>query len=147
MAKVGVWTRPTVVSWNPPGLGIKSRHAAGAVDADQPVGLRTANGGVGQRVHVFVRAQSGKRLANRSRGHGLQPEALDRLLGLRDLDDVAENQFAFASGVAGIDQAVNFLAFEEAEEKFEAVLGFFDGLESKRCWNDRQMGESPFAAL
>jgi hypothetical protein len=44
--------------------------------------------------------------------HGLQPEALDRLARLGVLHDVAEDQLALASGVAGVDQCSNILALE-----------------------------------
>ena len=79
--------------------------------------------------------------------HGLEPEPLDGLFGLGVLDDVAENQFAFAAGVAGIDQAVHVLALDQAQQELEAVLGLFDGLQIKMLRDDRQMGKSPLAAF
>ena len=94
-----------------------------------------------------VGAQGGKALANGGRGHGLEPEALDGLFGLGVLDDVTENQFAFAAGVASVDQAVHVLALDEAEQDLEARAGFLDGLEIEVRRNDGQVGKSPFAAF
>src|SRR5208282_2039236 len=63
------------------GLGIKRRHRARAVDADEPVALAAARRGVRERNHFTVRAQVREAVANRGGRHGLQPEPLDWLLG------------------------------------------------------------------
>jgi hypothetical protein len=38
-------------------LGVKGGHGPRAVDADQPIGFRTADGSIGQRNHFLVLAQ------------------------------------------------------------------------------------------
>lgn len=62
-------------------------------------------------------------------GHGLHPEAFDGFLDFSDFDDVAEDEFAFATGVAGIDDEVDVFAFGEFEDLFEAWFGIGDGVE------------------
>jgi hypothetical protein len=130
-------------------LGIEGGHGAGAVDADQPVGFRAAARGVRQGLHFLVRAQMGKAVADGGRGHRLQPEAAHRLLlfAQRVLRDVAEDQFAFAARVAGVDQAGDVLALDQPGQQLEPVLGLLDGIEREMRRNHRQMGEAPLAAL
>ena len=79
--------------------------------------------------------------------HGLQPEPLDRLLGLRVLDDVAEDQLALAAGVAGVDQRVHVLALDQLEQQLEPRLALLDRPQVEVRRNDRQMGKRPLAAL
>ena len=61
--------------------GIEGGQGAGAVDADQPVALRAGDGGIGQGAHFLVGAQVIEGGADSLRGHGLEPEALDRFFG------------------------------------------------------------------
>jgi len=86
-------------------------------------------------------------VADRGGRHGLQPEPLDGLLGLRVLNDVTENQFAFAPGVAGIDERGDIFAFDELHQNFQPRLIFFNRQQIKMRRNDRQVRKSPFAAL
>ncbi len=127
----------------PAGLGIERGHGAGAVDADQPIRFRTAHGRIGQRTHGEIVTQRGKALADGGWGHGLQPEPLDGLFGLRKLNEVTENQFAFPSGVASIDQVINVLAFEQLGQQFEAVLRFFDWPQVESGRDYGKVGEAP----
>ena len=118
-------------------LGVERRHRARAVDADQPVGFRPAERGIGQRQHVLVFAQPLKPFADGRRRHGLQPEAFDGLLGLRVLDDVAENQFAFAPGVTGVDQRVHVVALDELFQDLQPVFGSLNRLQIEMRRDDR----------
>jgi len=82
MARVGVCTRPTVVKWESARLGIKSGHGPRAVDPDQPIRFRPADGGIGQWAHRGVLAQGCESLPDGAVRHGLQPEPLDGCLAL-----------------------------------------------------------------
>ena len=75
--------------------------------------------------------------ANRSGCHGLQPEPLNLLFDLRVTDDVAENQFACAARVAGVDQCVHVRVFDQLEQQFKPPLIFLDGLQVEMRWNYR----------
>ena len=55
------------------GLRVEGGHCPCAVDADQPVGFRTADGGVGQTFHFAAGAQAGEAVADGPLGHRLQP--------------------------------------------------------------------------
>ena len=126
---------------------IKSGHGTGAVDADQPIGLRTAAGGVGQRQHLLVGTQAGEAVTNRLWRHGLQPQARDRVFGLAVLLDQAEDQFTLTSRVTGVDECVHVFAFGELDNGIQPRLGLVHGLEVKMRRNDRQVGKAPFAAF
>ena len=56
-----------------PGLGIEGRHRARAIDADEPVGLRSTDGGVSKRQHRFIATQCTECITNRGGRHRLQP--------------------------------------------------------------------------
>ena len=62
IASVGVCTRPTVVLWKPPLFDVERGHRARAVDADEPVGLRS-----GTSPRRRAAAARGRRAAPRSR--------------------------------------------------------------------------------
>ncbi len=126
-------------------LGIEGGHGPGAVDAHQPVGLRSADGGVGQRAHFFVAAQRGETIPDGGGGHRLEPEPPNGLPGFSVLDDVAEDQFALAAGVTRIDQGIDILAFDQLGQELEAAFGLFDGPQVEVWWNDGQGAEGPFA--
>ena len=128
------------------GLRVKRRHRARAVDADQPVGLRPAVGGVGQRQHVFVFAQPFESLADRGRRHGLQPEPFDGLFGFCVFDDVTKNQFAFTPGIAGVHQRGHVGAFDEFFQDLQPVFRSFNRLQIEMRRDDREAFERPFAA-
>ena len=131
----------------PAGLRVERRHRARAVDPDEPIGLGAADGGVGERAHLRVGAQLVEPLANRGGRHGLQPEAPDRLRRFRELHDVAEDELAFAAGVAGVDQIADVLALDEAQQRFQPVFVLLDRLQREFRRDRRQVPEGPFAAL
>ena len=94
IASVGVCTRPTVVK-EAAGLGVERGHRTRAVDADQPVRFGAADRGVAQALDLLRGAQVGESVADRLRGHRLQPQALHRLLAAGVLGDEVEDQLAF----------------------------------------------------
>ncbi len=128
-------------------LAVERRHRARAVDADEPVGLRAATRGIGERLHVHVGAQVREAVADRGGRHRLQPQALDRLLGLRVLRDQAEDQLALAPRVACVDQTVDILALDQLRQHLQARLAFRDRIQIEMGRDDGQMREAPFAAL
>jgi hypothetical protein len=129
------------------GLGVEGGHGPGAVDADQPVAFRAADGGGAQAGHFAGVAQGGETVADGALGHGLQPQAPHRLLAAAMLGDVIEDQLALAARVTGVDQAVHILALDQLGQQLEAVLGLLDGGQGEMGRDDRQMGEGPFAPL
>ena len=103
--------------------GVVAGQSPGGIDADEPVGLGAAQGGVLQREHFVVIAQVGQAIADGIQGHGLEPEALNFLAfngaGGSQLDDVFEDQFTFAAGIAGIDNYINITAADEFAQGIE----------------------------
>jgi hypothetical protein len=89
----------------------------------------------------------GEAVADGVGGHRLQPQTADRLVGLGVLDDVAEDQFALAARVTGIDQAGNVLALDQPRQHLQAVGSLLDRIQREVRRNHRQVGEGPFAAL
>ena len=131
--------------------GVEGGESAGAVDAHQPIGLGAAAGGVGQALHLLFGAQGVKAIADGLRGHGLQPQALDRLvdgfLATCILLDQSEDQFPLTARVTGIDQCRDVLALDLLDHRVQAGLGFVHGLEVKKGRNHRQMGKAPLATF
>ena len=128
-------------------LRVEGRHGTRAIDADEPVGLAAAGGGVGERAQILVGAQMLEAVANRGGRHGLQPQALERLLGAGVLDDVAEDQLALAPGVTGIDEAVHVLSFEQLLERLEPRQALLARQQVEVRRDDRQIGQTPLALL
>ena len=128
-------------------LGIKCRHRARAVDANQPVALAAARRRVRERDHFSIRAQLRKTVANRRRRHGLQPQTLNRFVALRVLNNVTENQFPFAPGVARIDERSDILALDQLQHRLETRLALLNRQQIKVRRDHRQIRERPFAAL
>ena len=129
------------------GLGIERGHRARAVDADEPIGLGAAHRGIGERQHLRVGAQVREAVADRRGRHRLQPEAPDRLRRLGELRDVAEDELAFAPGVAGVDEVGDVLALDEPQQRLQPVLVLLDRLQRELRRNRRQVRERPLAAL
>ena len=75
----------------------------------------------------------------------LQP--LDRFAHASVLDDMPENQFAFAPGIAGVDHAGDILALEQADQQFEAVFRAIQWAQCKSGRDHRQIGKGPFATF
>ncbi len=126
---------------------VKCRHGAGAIDADQPVGLGTTTRGVGQRQHLGVRAQMRETVADGLRRHRLQPQARDRVLGFAVLLNQAKDQLALAPGIAGVDERAHVFAFGQFDNRIEPRLGLVHRLQVKVRRNDGQIGKAPFAAF
>ena len=125
---------------------VEGGHGARTVDADEPVAFRAASGGFGERDHFSIVAEGGETFADGVRGHGLQPEAFDRFLVFEMLGNVTEDEFAFASGIAGIDHFADVFAGEEFFQDAELVLGFLAGDEVEVGGEDGEIFEGPFAA-
>ncbi|MCE3247341.1 MAG: hypothetical protein K0R41_1166 [Geminicoccaceae bacterium] len=128
-------------------LRVEGGHRARSVDADQPVGFRATLGGVSERQQLPVGAQLGKSLADRLLRHRLQPQPLDWLLRARVLHEVAEDQLALASRVAGVDEGSDVLALDEPQQEVQAVLALLDWRQVEVRRDDRQARERPFALL
>ena len=67
-------------------------------------------------------------------------------LRLRVTDDVAENQFALAPGVAGVDELGHILALDELFEGPQAGFAPLNRLQIEVRRDDRQAFERPLAA-
>ncbi|MNL12260.1 hypothetical protein D3C87_1331230 [compost metagenome] len=128
-------------------LAVERGHRPRAVDADQPVGLRPAARGIGQRHHFLVVAQLRKPVADGLRRHRLQPQPAHRLLGLGLLRDQAEDQLPLAPRIAGVDQAGHVLALDQPVQHLQPRLGLLDRAQVEMRRNHRQIGEAPLAAL
>ena len=129
MARVGVWTRPAAVMLKPPWRELKQVRARVALrptsqsDSERHWAA-SASGCISSSVRRLFPG-----LEDRVVGHRLHPEPLDRLLDVADVHDVAEDEFALAAGVAGVDDAVDVLALGELEDLLEAGFGAFDRIE------------------
>ena len=128
-------------------LGVEGGHHARAVDADQPIGLAAASGGVGQRKHLGVAAQAGEAVPDGGGRHRLEPESLDRLPGVGVADDVAKDQFPLAPGVAGVDERGHVLPLGEFGQDFEPLLIPLNRLQVEVRRDDRKIGKGPLAFL
>ena len=125
---------------------VEGGHGAGAIDTDEPVAFGAAGGGLAERDHFGVVSQGGEALADGVGGHGLQPEAFDRFLVFEMLGNVTKDEFAFASGIAGIDHFADVFAGEEFFQDAKLVLGLFAGDEVEVGGEDGEIFEGPFAA-
>ena len=109
--------------------GAETGQCTSGIEADEPVGLGAALGGVAEVGHVVTFAEFFPRVLNRLGGHRLHPEALDGFLDVADLHDVLENEFTLAAGITGINDKVEVLLFSEGEDVLEAAFRLFDGLQ------------------
>jgi len=98
-------------------------------------------------LHLGAGAELGESGADALVGHGRHPETLDGLLALRGLEDVAEDEFALAAGVAGVENGGDVVAGEEFFEELETLLGLLDGLHAELARDDREGFEAPEAVL
>jgi hypothetical protein len=108
---------------------------------------QSAAGRVGQGQHLPIAAQVIEAVADRRRRHALQPEALDRMLGLGVLLDQAKDQLALPARVAGVDQLGDVLALDQPDDRVQPGLGLLQRREIEVRRDHRQVGEAPFAAL
>jgi hypothetical protein len=144
MARVGVWTRPTGVLLKPPDLLLKAVIArVPLMPTSQSASARQREASESGRRSVSV-LQPGEAFADGGRRHRLEPEPLDGMLAPVMGDDVAEDEFALAPGVAGVDEAVHVLAFDEFDQRLEPVLALLDGGEREMGREVREGVERPF---
>ena len=115
---------------------VEGRHGARAVDADQPVGLRAAARGAIEALHLRVAAQVVETVARIAWGVMLCSHR--RLIGLPAapgaacvLLDQAEDQFALAPGVAGVDEFGHVLALAWRTTAARRLLVLSTGFRSK----------------
>ncbi len=122
-------------------------EGAGAVDADEPVGLGAAAGGFLKGIHGggFARVLEG--VANGLLGHGGPPKAAEGLLGIGELVDVGKDELALAAGVAGVEDGIHILASEEFFEELEAFGPALGGLETEGFGDDGEVGQGPAGEL
>ena len=135
---------------------VEGRHGPGAIDADQPIGLAAAAGGVGQALHLGVAAEFVKTIADGLRRHGLQPQAFDglaeglksaRLGAARVLLDEPKDQLAFTARVTGVDEGAHVFALGLFDHRVQTGFGFVHGLEVEEGRDHGQVGKAPFAAF
>ena len=102
------------------------RRGAGGVHADQPVGLAACPCGLFEGDHLLVIAQVLERVADGPGGHRREPRPFDRLvvrlLG-SGLQDELEDQLAFASGVAGVDDDIDVRGGHVLVQRLELLAG------------------------
>ena len=127
---------------------IEAGQRSGRIQAHQPIGLRPALGGIGERAHLCVAAQRVPCLKDGVVGHRLHPQASHRFGDGSDIEDVAENEFTFAAGVAGVDDAIHVLALGELENLLQAGLRVQDRIQIKifrDSWQDVEFPRQFFA--
>ncbi len=107
-------------------------------------------------MHLLVRAQLVKTVANGLRRHALQPEALHgfaqrngltRLLRAGILLYQTENKLALTPRIAGVDQGVHVFALGLLHHRVQARFGLVHGLEVEIGRDNRQVGKAPLAAF
>src|SRR5690554_1224790 len=62
-------------------------------------------------------------------------------------DDEVENQLPLASRIAGIDQSVNILTFDQAGQQFETIVSLGDRFQREMRRDHRKMCECPLPSL
>ena len=152
---MGVCTRPTVVREEAAVARIERRHGARAVDAHQPVGSERLRAAWARPAICCSARRRVKAFADGLRRHALQPQALDRFaqgamvaaFAARVLLDQAEDQFALAARVAGVDDLCHIFAPGLFDDGVQARLGLVHGLEVEIRRNHWQVGKAPLAAF
>ena len=94
---------------------VERRQCSRSIQSHEPVTLRAAQGRIGQRLHSPILAQPVERLQNRAVSHGLHPHALERFIHLGQSHYVAENQFTFAAGIAGIHDGFDLFVSDQPQ--------------------------------
>ena len=122
---------------------VETGQRTGGVEPDEPVGFGAALRGIGEREHLFVITQFVPGFGDRVLRHRLHPQALHGFLNAAVLDNVAEDQFTFAAGVAGVDQEIDVLALGELEHLLESRLGLGLGFELEIFRDCRQHAKIP----
>ena len=99
-----------------------------------------------------IAAQVVKAIADGLRGHGLQPQALNRFaqasLGTTGvLLNQTKDQLPFAARVTGVDQLRHIFAFGLLDHRIQPALGLVYRFQVKTGRDHRQIGEAPFATF
>jgi hypothetical protein len=94
---------------------------AAAVHADQPVGLRAADGGTEEAGLGRLWEQVGEGFGDGRVRHAREPQPADRQAAFRQLVDIMEDQLAFPAGVAGVHDFADVRSGEELLQQLEAV--------------------------
>ena len=124
------------------------RRRARGVHADDPVRLGARARRLLEPRVVVARVQVAQRLADRGRGHRLEPEAVDGLLRPRLLERPGEDQLALAAGVAGVDDPVDVRALEQLGDHAHLLLGaLVADHELEVVGHDRQVRHAPLLVL
>ena len=147
IASVGVCTRPSETA---PSNELRRRIVAARV-AFMPT-IQSASererAACSSRSNSCGRAQRCERLLHRRVRHRVQPQPFHRLLALRLLVQVGEDQLALAAGVAGVDDLLDVLAaelFGDDRHLLARALVAHDQLEL--LGHDRQVGHPPALVL
>ena len=104
------------------GAVVEDREKPCGVDADEPVRLLAAEGGLIQGLVVRTGAQIPEALPDRRVLHGGDPQAGEGLFAACHLIHQPEDELALPSGVAGVDQLRHIWALHEALQVVEGVL-------------------------
>ena len=97
------------------------RERARRVHADQPVGVGAALGRRRQPLQLLARTQRPEAVADRVRRHRLEPQAPDGLVRAQVLDDLPEDQLAFAPGIARVHERVDIFPSVQLLDRPDAV--------------------------
>jgi hypothetical protein len=120
---------------------------AGGVHPDQPVRVGAALCSGGQPLELLPGPQRLEAAADGSAGHRLEPEPLDRLLAPEEIDDLAEDQLAFTTSVAGVHDAFHVVALQQLADGADAVALSLLLLELEALRKDGKIGEGPALVL
>ena len=101
------------------------------VHPDEPIGFTSRARRRFERVHLVARTELLESLADRLLRHRGDPQPID---GLRPADarrfpedglvEIREDQLAFATGIAGVNHAIDVVALEERLDELELLLRF-----------------------
>ena len=100
---------------------IQHRKQPRGVDAHQPIGLLTAQGGLVQAVIVAAGAEAVEALPDGAVLHAGNPQPFHRLGTARQMVGGAEDQLPFASGVAGVYHLGHILPAQQRPQDVELL--------------------------
>ena len=123
----------------------KSGQRSRPVESNQPVALASADGGIGQVIHLLARPHGVPRLDDRAISHRLHPHALDVkvLFDIRHLHQVAKNQFSFSTGIASVHDGRDVLLFQQTDQQLEPSFAALDWLQLELFRDVRQVFHAP----
>jgi len=122
-------------------------QGAGGVHANQPIRIGAAFGGAAQALQVSAGAQCLEAPANGLRRHGLQPQPLHRLLHAQKVHHLAEDQLAFAPGIAAVHHALHIRPLQQLRDGADAVALPLLLLQLEALGDDGQNVERPALEL